>query len=168
MKTIYQYFKNIMDYINNKLAEVCGFLLFVIMILLTVNTVSREIGNAIPGLTTLAVLVLIAVVYLGLSRAEQYDEHASVDMLPNMLSPKWRKINSIVVNILKLIFVSIFFYSSIGFFISSYQTQETFADVVKIPIWPAKLAILVGLFFFTLQILIKLVEDIKSLVTEKT
>ncbi|MFD1039349.1 TRAP transporter small permease [Virgibacillus byunsanensis] len=163
MGEIYRFSKSIMSFINDKLAEICGFLLFAIMILLTVNVASREFGIAIPGLTTTAVLILIAVVYLGQSRTEEHDEHANVDMVTNMLPSKWKTLNSLFINILKLFTISFFFYGSIGSFISSYQANEIFADVVKIPMWPAKLAIVIGLFFFAIQILLKLIEDIRIL-----
>lgn len=167
MRKLYRSSRNMVITVNNKLAELCGILLFIIMILLTVNLVSRELGFAIPGLTNLAVLILLAVVYLGLGRCEWNDEHAAVDMIPNVLPPKPKRYNSLLVNILKFIAIAIFFYASIESVISSFQTKESFADVISIPIWPAKLAIVIGLLFFALEVLFKIFEDINRIITGK-
>ncbi|KJS82583.1 MAG: hypothetical protein JM58_14600 [Peptococcaceae bacterium BICA1-8] len=167
MRNFFSFTKNTIHQINNKLAELCGLLLLIIMVLLTIDIVTRTLGKSLPGLTTLAVLILLAVVYLGLARCEEHDEHAAVEMIPHLLPPKWRGINIMVVNVLNLIAISIFFYVSVGSFIGSYQSKESFADVIMIPIWPSKLAIAVGLFFFAIQIMIKLIESIDHFITGK-
>ena len=151
--------EKIINYINIKLGQLTGLLLFMIIVLLTVNVLSREIGRSISGLTTISVLVMIAIVYLGLSVSEQNDEHASVDILSTILTTKWLNANKIFINLLSLATLGLFFYKSIGSVVNSYKINEMFADVVDIPIWPSKLAISIGLFFFMVQILFKLIEN---------
>lgn len=161
-------FDSFLKYVNNKLGQLSGLLLFIIIILFIVNVISRSIGKSIPGLTTLSVLVMIAIVYLGLSVSEQKDEHASVDMLTNILSSKWLSSNKILINLITLLTINVFLYKSIGSVIRSYKVNEVYADVVNIPIWPSKLAISIGLFFFGLQILYKLIESFIALFRKKT
>lgn len=160
MKAMYEALKNILHQINNRLAELCGLLLFGMMILLTLDVVFRVSNKPIPGLTTLGVLVLLAVVYLGMSRCEEVHEHTTVDILTNRLPAKWKDINSIVVNLLKLVAVVMLFCVSVDNLIQSYSTQEIFADVVKIPIWPSKLAVVIGSFFFVVQVVFNLLDSI--------
>lgn len=148
----------VLNVINRRLSELCGILLFIVMILLIVNVVSREVGYAIPGVSNLSVLILISVVYLGLSTTEQYKQHAAVEILLYRFNKRNRKIMDIVINLIKLITVLIFLYAAFGNFLFSFESQESFADVVHIPIWPSKLALLAGLFFFTLQILLNLIK----------
>lgn len=150
----------LLNVINRRLSELCGFLLFIIIILLMVNTVSREIGYPVEGLSNLSVLVLISVVYLGLSTTEQHKQHAAVELLDSKLSKKSKRRVDIFIHLVKLITVLIFFYASIGNFLFSVETGEGFADVVHIPLWPSKLALLIGLFFFALQILVNLLRAI--------
>lgn len=151
---------HVLNVINKRLSELCGFLLFIIIILLMVNTVSREIGFPVEGLSNLSVLVLISVVYLGLSTTEQHKQHAAVELLETKLSRKSKRVADIVIHSVKLITVLLFLYASIGNLAFSLETNEGFADVVHIPLWPSKLALLVGLFFFALQIIVNLLRTI--------
>lgn len=150
----------ILNTINKRLSELCGILLFFIIVLLMVNVVSREVGYPIEGLSNLSVLVLISVVYLGLSTTEEHNQHAAVELLDTKLGLKSKRVVDIIINVTKLITVLIFFYASINNLMFSIQTNEGFADVVHIPLWPSKLALLVGLFFFTLQIFVNLLRVI--------
>lgn len=150
----------ILNVINKRLSELCGILLFITMVLLIINVVSREIGYPVEGLSNISVLVLISVVYLGLSTTEQNKQHAAVELLDSKLKRKSKKIVDIIINVVKLVTVFIFFYASIGNFMFSLESNEGFADVVHIPIWPSKLALLIGLFFFGLQILFNLLKVI--------
>lgn len=149
---------HILGTINRRLSELCGILLFIIIVLLMVNIVSREVGYPIEGLSNLSVLVLISVVYLGLSTTEQTHQHAAVELLDSKLSKKKKRVVDVILNILKLATVIVFFYASIGNLMFSLETNEGFADVVHIPLWPSKLALLVGLFFFALQIIVNLLK----------
>lgn len=153
-------YNNIMNFLNDKFAHFCGFLLFALMILLTINVISREIGFPVKGIMSIGILIMISVIYLGMSNSEQRDEHASVDILPTLLPSKWINFNNIIVNILNFITIGIFLFISMKEFINSYQSNEVFLDLIKIPIWPAKLFMSIGLFLFALQIIYKLIESI--------
>ncbi len=152
--------RKLIHLINQKLSELCGWLLLVIMVLLTLDLATREMGDPIQGLTTMAVFVMMAVIYLGMPRCEEYDEHVNIDILAVKLPPKWATITKIITNIFELITIGFFLYEMYFNFIFSYTTREAFADTTILAIWPSKLAILVGLLFFEIQILINLIDNI--------
>lgn len=149
-----------MNFINKRLSELCGVLLFIIIILLLVNIFSREIGYGIEGLSNISVIVLISVIYLGLSTTEQHKQHAAVEILDYRLNPKQRRVVDIIINIIKLGTVLIFLYAALGNAIFSIKIHEIFADVVSIPMWPSKTALFIGVFFFTIQIVLNLLKAI--------
>lgn len=150
----------ILKFTNRRLAELCGIMLFVIMILLLTNVFSREFGYPIDGLSNISVLILISVVYLGLSTTEETNQHAAVELLEHKLNIKNRKILMIVIHIIKLIAIGIFAYAAIGNFNFSLESGEAFTDVVYIPMWPSKLALLLGLIVFEIQIAVNLLKTI--------
>jgi TRAP-type C4-dicarboxylate transport system permease small subunit len=152
--------EKMMNFINKRLSEICGVLLFIIIILLLVNVFSREVGLGIEGLSNLSVVVLISVVYLGLSTTEQYKQHAAVEILDYKLSKKNRRTLHIIVNVIKLGTIMIFTYAAFGNFQFAVEAKESFADVVYIPMWPSKLALLIGILFFAFQILLNLSKSI--------
>lgn len=150
--------EKVMDFINKRLSELCGVLLFIIIILLLVNVFSREVGFGIEGLSNLSVVVLISVVYLGLSTTEQHKQHATVEILDYQLSKKNRRVLHIIVNIIKLLTVMIFTYAAFGNFQFAVEVRESFADVIYIPMWPSKLALFIGVVFFMFQIFLNLLR----------
>lgn len=152
--------KSILSFINDRMSELGGWILVFMVVLLSVDLVSRGLGKPIQGLTTLSVLILISTVYLGLARCEEKGEHANIDLLPSKLPVKGRVLNIIIVHIIELITISIFLYGTIGSAISSYNSSEIFADVVKIPMWPAKIFVSIGIFIYALQILTNLIDSI--------
>lgn len=158
----------ILKFINRRLAELCGIMLFVIMILLLVNVFSREFGYPIDGLSNISVLILISVVYLGLSTTEETNQHAAVELLESKLNFKNRKVLMIVIHIIKLIAIGIFAYAAIGNFSFSLESGEAFTDVVYIPMWPSKLALLLGLIVFEIQIAVNLLKTIFNMQDEET
>jgi len=152
--------RKIIHLINKKLAELCGWLLLIIMLLLSIDFISRGLNRPIQGLTTISVFVMMAVIYLGMPRCEEYDEHVSIELLAVMLPPKWTTISKIVTNFFELVAIGLLLYEMYFNFIFSYTTKEAFADTTIMAIWPSKLAILIGLIFFEIQILINLVDNL--------
>jgi len=152
--------ERIMKFINRRLSELCGILLFILIILLLVNVISREIGFGIEGISNLSVIVLISVIYLGLSSTEQKKQHAAVEILEYRLNKKQKRVVDIAIGIIKLGTIIVFLYAAFGNTIFSIKSHELFADVVNIPMWPSKTALLVGIFFFTIQILLNLLRMI--------
>lgn len=157
----------ISSFINRRLAELCGLMLFIIMFLLLINIFAREFGYAVDGLSNISVLILISVVYLGLSTTEESNQHAAVELLENRLNVKNRKVLMIFIHIVKLIAIGIFVYGAVGGFFSSVESGEAFVDVVYIPMWPSKLALLIGLIFFEIQIFINLLKTIFNIQTDE-
>src|SRR5699024_5029057 len=127
MKSILRLCKKTLTFINGKLAVLSGILLSVMMVLLIINIVSREAGKSIQGLSSASVLIMIIVIYIGMSHTEQKGEHANVDILPSILSPVANKINILLVDIIKFLTLLFFFTGSISQFKKSYQVNEVIA-----------------------------------------
>lgn len=157
----------ILKFTNRRLSELCGVLLLIMMILLLINVFSREFGYPIDGLSNLSVLILISVVYLGLSTTEETNQHAAVELLEHRLKYKNKKVLNIVIHIIKLIAIGIFTYTAIGNFGFSLESGEAFTDVVYIPMWPSKLALLIGLIVFEIQIAVNLLKTIFDIEDEE-
>jgi len=153
--------RKIFHLINQKLAELCGWLLLVIMLLLSIDFISRGFGKPIQGLTTISVFVMMAVIYLGMPRCEEYDEHVNIELFAVLIPPKWATISKIFTNFLELVAIGLLLYEMYFNFIFSYTTKEAFADTTILLIWPSKLVIFIGLIFFEIQILINLINIIK-------
>src|SRR5699024_6569429 len=84
--------------------------------------------------------------------------YAAVEILEYRLNKKQKRVVDITIDIIKLGTIIIFLYAAFGNTIFSIKSHELFADVVNIPMWPSKTALLIGIFFFTIQILLNLLR----------
>lgn len=153
-------YKKTMIIINKIMSVFSGFLLLALTLLLIINILFREIGHPVPGLSSISVILMIIVIYLGLSRSEEYEEHANIDILATVLSTKYKRYNYLIINIINLFTIMIFFIISIPEVKNSYLSHESFGNVISVPVWPAKIAICVGLGLYLLQIILKIIEPI--------
>ena len=159
MKNFLKKTNDLMKSINGRLSILCGLLLFTLMILLIFNILFRELGLPVQGLMTIGILMEVAVVYLGLASAEQLKQHSAIDAVQVLLTPKWKKYNKILVDILTLIMISIFFVVSLPDLKYAIVKKEVLLDVIDIYTWPTKLAISIGLGFYVIQIIISLIQN---------
>ena len=159
---------NIFHKINEKMAEICGGSLLIIMALLIMDFVTRGLGKPIQGLTPIAVFVMIAAIYLDIPRCEEYHEHVRVEVILNLMSPKvLNKVNSIIY-IIELFVIGLFLKEMLNNLTISYITGEAISGTVVLPVWPSKLAMLIGLIFYWIQLVINLIKNITNLNKKNT
>jgi TRAP-type C4-dicarboxylate transport system permease small subunit len=72
--------------LNQSLAELCGWLLIAVVLFMIVDLVARGFSRPLYGVSELAMFTMIAVVYLGLSHAEERDAHIRVEFLTDKLN----------------------------------------------------------------------------------
>jgi len=150
--------RSIFHKINEKLAEICGWFLLVIMTLLIMDLITRGLGKPIQGLTPIAVFVMIAVIYLGIPRCEEYHEHVNVEVVLNALPPKALNIVNLIIYIIEIFVIGLFLKEMLNNLIISYITGEAISGTVVLPVWPSKLAMFIGLIFYWVQLIINLIK----------
>ena len=77
--------KKIIARINQFLGEISGWLLCAIMLLLTIDFVSRGLSVPVHGVGEIAVFVMVAVVYFGLGHTEATGGHVRVTAITSRL-----------------------------------------------------------------------------------
>ena len=152
---------------NQYLSAMCGWFMLAMMILLTIDIISRFIKKPIQGMAELSVFVMMVVIYLGLARCEEHKEHVGLEIVTNALPPLIRRISIFLTYILALITVGLLFYSVFKNAIASYQSNEAIAGTVEFYIWPVKFIMVIGLLFFFVQTLINTVEAAKRIKQER-
>jgi len=155
--------KNLIHWINRRFAELCGYLLVLMMLLLIVDFISRGMYRPLQGIAELAVFVLVAVVYLGLPNCEQVEGHVNVTAFTKPLPEKIRQTLDVIVYLVSFIFLIFFVYSVGKNFIQSYGSNESIAGTVPFRVWPAKLTVLIGALFYSIQVFINWFNRVKKL-----
>lgn len=151
--------KKILHMINQKLAELCGWFLMIIMVLLIIDLATRGIGKPVQGLSQIAVFVTIAVIYLGLPLCEEYDGHVRVELFINRLSRRGQSVSRLIIYILNFLIIGFFLFEMVQNFVISYSTKEAISGTIVLPVWPSKFAMIIGLLFFWLQILFNFMRE---------
>jgi len=152
--------RNFFAKINRYLAELCGWLLSIIAILLAVDIFSRAIMKPLLEVTSLAVFVMMAVIYLGLANCEQVDGHVAVNIFEQKFPPKIKRINTLTRYVVELVIMgaAVFFVGKNS--LQSFISKEALSGPKMLPLWPAKLSMSIGLVFFWIQILLNFLKQL--------
>lgn len=153
---------NLLKYIIRLIAEIGGYLLSVVMLILVVDIVTREFFHPLQGLAALSVLVAVTVVYLGIPHTEEVKMHVRVGVFTSLLSRKWKTIFNMFAYVVGLITFGIVSYAVARNAISSLKMNESIAGTTPFPIYPVKFIILFCCIFYWIQILINLSGEIQN------
>jgi TRAP-type C4-dicarboxylate transport system permease small subunit len=145
---------------NRLLAGFAGWLMLAMMMLLVVDIVFRSVDRPLHGLSELSVFVMMIVIYLGLSRCEEYLEHVGLEFAINKLSDKARRVTVAATQLLAVVAVGLMFYAVTTDAWSAFETDSSIEGLIDLPIWPTKFVMVVGMVFFLLQAILNLIDAI--------
>ncbi len=145
---------------NRLLAGFAGWLMLAMMMLLVIDIVFRSVDMPLHGLAELSVFVMMIVIYLGLSRCEEYSEHVGLEFAINKLSEKARSVMAAAVQFLAVATVGLMFYAVTTDAWSAFETNSSIEGLIDLPIWPTKFVMVVGMVFFLLQAIVNLFDSI--------
>ena len=152
----------IVTFINKICAELCGWMLSIVMFLLIVDVVCRTFATPLMGVAEIAMFVMIGTVYAGLGNCEMERGHVRVGSLVDLLPPKYKKIAMIVTYCVAIITIGITTYAMGDNAWSSFVDNEGIAGAVSYPLYPVKFVMVVGLFVYTVQLIINLSIEVKK------
>lgn len=153
--------------IVHQLTQVLAFiavLCIVAMLLAIVADVTRRTlaGESVPGVVELGEVAMVLIVFLGLGFAERRGAHVSMTLVVRKLRPR----TAAIVNGLGLLLVVVV----VGWmvWVTADRALDSFADkefrfgLVRVPVWPARIAIAVGLALYFLELVFRLFDDIRA------
>lgn len=132
------------------------------MILTVIDVLLRAFADSyLAGSYEYVSLLFVLVVYLGLTLAQRDDEHISIDVLYAKLPRSLRKFTQACWLILLLALVApLTVYSGISTW-TNYQLGDTILGIKPVVTWPARLAIVIGLFTLSLRVMVQLVALVR-------
>jgi TRAP-type C4-dicarboxylate transport system permease small subunit len=155
--------KRFINTINRFLAEICGWLLCIMVLFLCFDIVSRSLKEPVQGVTQMAVFVMIIVVYLGLGQCEKFERHIKVTAVYDRLPPTARKSIGVINYIIQIVVIGVITVAVGENVIYSIKKHEAVPGYFHLPIWPTKFVLFIGLVFYWLQVAVNLAEKIKKL-----
>lgn len=126
----------------------------IIMVLTTADVITRSLtGSSIPGVTEFSEVFLVAAVYLGLAFAMRIGAHIGVDIVIMRLKPKVSRVVQLIGMTLAIAVLVWMAIETTGAAMHSISINEYRYGLIKVPVWPAKLIVPIGLTALILECL---------------
>ncbi len=150
--------------VNQALSGFCGSLMFIMMVLLCLDIVTRTFHRPIYGLAEMSVFVMMIAIYLGMARCEEHREHVRLEFLLGALPPRIRRPFEAGVFTVELLTILVFFYAVVLDFFKAYQTGESvLGGTMEFYLWPVKAFTVIGLAFYLVELGFKNAEGWRGL-----
>lgn len=124
-------------------------------------------GQGIPGMFETVEPLIVIVAFMSLAAAERANEHVSLSLVSDRLPLRLRYILIASGMALTIGLFGWIAYNAILQAFISYTSGEVRAGVVRIPLWPARIAIIVGAVALILQLCVTFADAIASAVRKE-
>jgi C4-dicarboxylate transporter DctM subunit len=134
--------------------------IFVMMVLTTLDTFLRDVFNhPLPGVYELHSMLIVGVLYLGMAYVQSQRSHIKMDLLTSKLSPANNLLLQALGDAIFLCISGLITWKMGLETWTAFRTGDFFFGVVKFPLWPAKLAITLGMATVSLRLISDIVQS---------
>ena len=132
------------------------------MMLITVaDVVLRKFGSGITGAVEINGILLVAITFFALAQCWNKDGHIRVDLFVDLFSPRMRSAANAFSALLGFCFFGAVMWGGTKFAIKALKMHEV-STTLKIPLFPAKLLLVIGAFLFCFQLLISFIVFLRQ------
>lgn len=130
-----------------------GFLIGVITLIVCADVASRALlGASIHSAGEIAILLMVAMIFLGFAGAQADRANYSVELVTGMMPPRSRAALAVLTTALACAAIALLaWYSTRRAMVSFGQGEATYG-VIAFPVWPSRIVIAVGLWVLALQL----------------
>ena len=150
--------------LTDGLAELCGWLLLIVMGLIVVDLVSRATGSPVYGVSESAMFVMIAIVYMGLPYAEKLQTHVRVELVVDALPPRIAAVIDLVTYLIVTGTMLVVLYAVVLNAAGAYASRQAIAGPTPLLIWPVKFVMVFALGLYVLRIIINLWRAVRRVI----
>ena len=153
----------LLKFFNKKLTAIEDFLvlfvgisIFIVMILTSIQIISRVVGYPWPAFLELSELAISIFAFLGVAFAQRMDSHIRMELLVANLKGRIKWITEFIATLFAFIVIGILIYYSSLFAIDAYVIGDSTMDYL-FPTWPAKILVPLGFTIWFLRLFLELV-----------
>lgn len=128
-----------------------GLVIVALTFIIVADVTLRKAGTSIPGAVEISEVLLVFAVFLALGAAQIGGDHVSTSVLTSRLRPharRWLRVIAAAIGIATVV-VMIIVASQTA--IASVQAGEYRFGIAQVPIWPARIVIVIGLIVFLFE-----------------
>lgn len=139
-------------------------LVILFMMVATVADVSRRYfaGTPIPGVTEAGEVIMVMAVFLGIAYTESRGAHVRVTLVLEMLPPRVAAIINSFAMLLVLGLLAWMVWVTTGRALEALEVNEVRFGLVKIPVWPGRIAIAVGFAAYFLEASLRVFDSVRQ------
>ena len=141
--------------IEDGLVIVAGFIVFALMIVVTADVIMRALFNhPLPNSYEYMELGMVFIVYLGAAQVQREKRHIAIDALIRALPPRGSALMEMLGCLAGLILMAAIGWWGAQAAWNSFITSEYIGSVARLPVLPARIALLCGVLILSIRLLI--------------
>jgi TRAP-type C4-dicarboxylate transport system permease small subunit len=141
--------------IEDGLVIVAGLIVLALMIVVTADVIMRSLFNyPLPNSYEYMELGMVFIVYLGAAQVQREKRHIAIDALVKTLWPRPRALAEMFGCLIGLVLMAAIGWWGAQAAWNSYVTSEYIGSVARLPVLPARLALMAGVLVLSLRLLI--------------
>ncbi len=110
-------------------------------------------GRPVPLVRELSEVLLAVVIFMSLAVAAREERHVKVDLFLQYFGPRFRRWLRVGALAISAVVVALLAFQSAELATASFIEDERAMASIRFPVWPAKIAVAVGLFVTVLEYL---------------
>ncbi|MGB3413319.1 MAG: TRAP transporter small permease [Microbacteriaceae bacterium] len=139
-------------YVTSTLGVISGFIVLILSLLTVADVTTRFItGRSVPGAIEYSEVLLVMCVFFAFGAAQMTNTHVSTSVLTSHLPKTFRKVLTYIVAAIVLALLVVMVVATIQQAIHSISVAEYRFGLVQVPLWPAKVAIAIGLVVYVIE-----------------
>ncbi len=146
--------------LNTITAEICGWMMSVVMFLLLADILFRTFATPIMGVAELAMFVMIGTVYAGLANCEMEHGHVRVSSVVELFPPKLQRGVILCTYIVAAVTIGLATWAMCSNAWASFEDKEGIAGAVNYLLYPVKFIMALGMILYFIQIIINFFQEI--------
>ena len=140
---------------TERLAALCAAIAVLAMMLIgAIDVISIVAFNQpVPAAFELTEMFMVASVFLALALSQREGRQIRVDLFAEHLSPRGRAVLNVISNLVGVLLYGTIAWYGLGMASESWHVNELTSGLLRIPLWPSKLALGLGASLMTIQCL---------------
>ena len=157
-------FMTVVAALDEKLAELAGWVVVVMMLTISYDVILRYFFNA-PTTWSFEInrYMLILVVFFGSGWTLAADGHVSVDILTDRLARRKQQVMLAICAFISACYVLVFFIESIAFTVDAWENHVKSTEYLAWSLWPIRGFLVVGSGMLFLECVFRIVRSLAAL-----
>ena len=159
--TGYERFKRVQHKIERVAAVTAATTILIMGLLTTADVTMRFVFNSpIPETVLFCEFLMVGIVYFGIAYVQAYNGHVKMDVIVNRLHPRTALSIDFATHILALVIFSLATWQAGAVAWRAWIFQDYASGLLKVPFWPARTALTLGVGILCLRFIFDIIDDI--------